>query len=441
MLKEKALQVLDELANNVIKNIGPTKLVVGLSGGADSTLVLLIAKRITELNGEFSALAVHCIHGLDADDPIWFNHCTSLCKRVGVPLVTPKLNIIYGDGKSPEDVSRQERYRALLENTRDGALMLGHHADDQVESFLLALKRGSGPYGLSGMRFILNDERGTIIRPLLTLHKREIIEIIEALGYDYVFDISNTYLKFERNFMRLKVLPLLKERFSGIEKSILRSSLLCSYEHDLASRYAKEYFDLAYDRDNDCLCIDKLDLKDEPLVTSIMRLFICTKVVMPPEFNTVLLAVKLCSIGPDQNMSVSLNEGCALRRYKDRLYIVKNAKTPEKGQYTLEYGKVLVLGDYEYRLVEDCSSKESFANGRVVLDFDYKGSQCLKPLKRIHSREIKKLFGEYNIPTWKRPSQCLVKDEAGHILAFGSLFVTAENSIEKGYKLQITCLK
>src|SRR5574344_327229 len=306
-LKDKAIQVLDELAFKIISTIGPTRLVLGLSGGADSTLVLIIAKRVRQLDPRYKVLAVHCIHGLDEDDPIWFNHCTALCKSLDVDLVTPKLNIVYGNGKSPEDVSRQERYRALLENLDDkSVLMLGHQADDQVESFLLALKRGSGPYGLSGMRYMLKDERGTILRPLLELHKREIIEIIEALGYDYVFDISNTYLKFERNFIRLKVLPLLKERFSGIEKSILRSSLLCSYEHDLASRYAKEYFDLAYDRDNDCLCIDKLDLKDEPLVTSIMRLFICTKVVMPPEFNTVLLAVKLCSIGPDQNMSVSL---------------------------------------------------------------------------------------------------------------------------------------
>ena len=119
MLKEKALQVLDELANKILSTISPTKLVVGLSGGADSTLVLLVAHRIRELNPNFEVLAVHCIHGLDADDPIWFNHCTKLCQRLEIKLVTPKLNIIYGNGKSPEDVSRQERYRALLENTQE----------------------------------------------------------------------------------------------------------------------------------------------------------------------------------------------------------------------------------------------------------------------------------------------------------------------------------
>lgn len=243
MLKLEAGRIVDDLANRIINTISPTKLVVGLSGGADSTLVLLVARRVQELNPDFSVLAVHCIHGLDADDPIWLTHCITLCNRVGVRLLTPKLNIVYGFGRSPEEVSRSERYNALIKNIKDGGvLLLGHQADDQVESFFLSLKRGSGPYGLSGMRYYLNDERGCIIRPLLELTKAQVIDVIESLGYSHVFDISNTYLKFERNFIRLKVLPLLRERFKGVDNAVLRSQKLCSYEHDLAERYTKEIF-------------------------------------------------------------------------------------------------------------------------------------------------------------------------------------------------------
>ena len=86
------MQVLDELAFKIISTIGPTRLVIGLSGGADSTLVLLIANRVRQLDPRYKVLAVHCIHGLDEDDPIWFNHCTALCKSLDVDLVTPKLN-------------------------------------------------------------------------------------------------------------------------------------------------------------------------------------------------------------------------------------------------------------------------------------------------------------------------------------------------------------
>ena len=111
MLIQKAKRAVEELSLKIINSISPTTLVVGLSGGADSTLALIVAKHITTINPLYKVKAVHCIHGLDADDPIWFEHCTKLCQKLEVPLVTPKLNIVYGNGRSPEEVSRAERYR------------------------------------------------------------------------------------------------------------------------------------------------------------------------------------------------------------------------------------------------------------------------------------------------------------------------------------------
>lgn len=309
MLKEKALQVVNELADKIIHTVAPCRLVVGLSGGADSTLALIVGKTVTVKDPRYTLLAVHCIHGLDADDPIWLAHCQKLCKKVDAQLVTPKLHIVYGNGRSPEEVSRAERYNALFSNAKDnGVLLLGHQADDQVENFLLALKRGSGPYGLSGMSFYIEDNRGRILRPLLEYSKQEIINTIEALGYDHVFDISNTYLKFERNFMRLKVLPLLRERFNGIDGSILRSGKLCSYEHDLAMRYAKDKYDLAIDRDKCRLDISKFDVNDTALVTCIIRLFLNEKTLMPPEFNQVQETIRLCQSSTDQHGDILLGE-------------------------------------------------------------------------------------------------------------------------------------
>lgn len=211
---------------------------VGMSGGADSTLVLVLACALRNDYG-YQVQAVHCIHGLDPDDEIWLQHNRKLCSKLQVTLRTPVLRIIYGSGVSPEDVSRKERYRALLELTSQetDCLLLGHQADDQVENFMLALKRGSGPQGLSGMKVITEDERGTLVRPLLFLHKIEVEQILSDLGFTYVYDLSNGYLKFERNYMRLKVMPVLRERFAGIDKAILRSQRLCAMEHDLAQRY------------------------------------------------------------------------------------------------------------------------------------------------------------------------------------------------------------
>ena len=423
MLKEDAVQVVERLALKIISAVAPCELVVGLSGGADSTLVLILAHAVVKINPLYKVKAVHCIHGLDADDPIWLEHCTELCKRLQIPLVTPRLKIVYGNGRSPEEVSRAERYKALISNlSANSVLLLGHQADDRIESFFLALKRGSGPYGLSGMRFMIHDERGTIIRPLLELHKSKIIEIIEALGFTHVFDISNTYMKFERNFIRLKVLPLLRERFLGIDGSVLRSATLCGYEHDLAMRYAGEVLKKVFDEKELSLDISGLDLHDEPLMYALLRSYLSYKSGVPAEFSQVQEAYNLCRISNDQNVSISLHEGYELRRFLKKLYLVKPHAIEAKGQYRLSYGSTLSLGDYEYSLYKRNDDK-GFAFSDVILDFAYKGSLKLHPQSRVHSREIKKLFVEYKIPLWERKSKCLVRDLKGNPLALGDVFI------------------
>ena len=445
MLKSTAELILSELAHKIMSSVPPSKLTVGLSGGADSTLVLLLACEIRRLNPLYSVKAVHCIHGLDADDPIWLKHCTGLCTSLRVELVTPRLNIVYGNGRSPEEVSRSQRYAALLNDlSEDSVLLLGHQADDQTENLLLALKRGAGPRGLSGMRFMIRDERGTIIRPLLELSKSQIIEIIEALGYTHVFDISNTYLKFERNFIRLKVLPLLRERFPGIDAAVQRSAKLCGFEHDLAHRYALSVYKSVFDKEKLTFDFSELDLEDEALMTFLLRMFMLEICSLPPEFSLVEQALNLCRISPDQNASIGLENSYVLRRYRSRLYLCKKHECKVNGAYLLEAGQTLRLGDYCYSLERTSDlNTPCFPYAKVLLDFDYTGAMRLKPNLRNHSREIKKLYTEYELPYWERGSKCLVRNPSdGQILAFADLFsqyaaAVGGSAEEEFYRLKI----
>lgn len=440
MQAEEARRILDALAEKVINAVPVDRLVIGLSGGADSTLVLLLAVRIRELCPECQVQAVHCIHGLDADDPVWLDHCTRLCQRVKVDLVTPRLHIVYGGGRSPEEVSRAERYAALLDNLKGGVLMLGHQADDEVESFLLALKRGSGPRGLSGMHFLIRDERGTIVRPLLELHKKQIEEIIQALGFDFVYDISNSYLKFERNFIRLKVLPLLKNRFPGIDGSILRSQKLCGQEHELAERYTRIFYEEALTPRG--LDIAKLDLTDETLLTSVLRMFINTHTSLPVEYSCIQQAIALCRTDNDQHGLVKISDKYHLRRYRSLLCVVPVCRAPEKQVYELRLGQKLKLGDVCYSLEETDDLKKGFkVADRVLLDFNLKGQMRLKPAARAHSRELKKLFGEFSVPVWDRDFECLVLNDRQEILALGDLFVQKQAELSSAGEDRLYCLK
>lgn len=444
MLTSKARQELNRLASSLIQKLKPAPITVGLSGGADSTLALLVACKMQESDPRFTVLACHCIHGLDADDPIWLKHCQDLCRRLNVKLVTPKLNIVYGSGVSPEDASRKERYRALLENlSPNGYLMLGHQSDDQVENLLLALKRGSGPRGLGGMSSIICDNRGTIVRPLLDLSKKDIESILTALGFDWVFDISNTYLKFERNFIRLKVLPLLRERFVGIDKAILKSSKLCAFEHDLASRYAESFYAKAVE--GDIFYIDKLDVKDEALTFFVLRRFLFDFSASAPDFNTVAACYELIKSSNDQEGVVEF-AGKEIRRYLNTLRIVTKAIPPKKGsKVTLYKNETLCLNDFAYSLQKGQVKNKSFIlkSDHAALDFTYLGSLKIKPVNRVHRREIKKVFGENLIPYWERAAYPLVKDEE-NVLALGSICALGEHEAvyeDDVYFLEIKNLK
>ncbi len=437
MLEKQAQLIIRHKAAAFKKLLSPAPVIVGLSGGADSTLALLVAKALQELDAEFKVTAVHCIHGLDADDPIWLEHCTALCKRLGIELQTLKLNIVYANRISPEDASRKERYRALLSKLpSSGYLFLGHQKDDVVEGFLLALKRGSGPLGLANMKTITQDCRGTIVRPLLDLRKHEIEEILRAIGCDFVFDVSNTYLKFERNFIRLKVLPVLRGRFAGIDEAIYRSSRLCAFEHDLAERFLDDLFSSHYVKEQQALNLEGVDLDDEALAVCLLRKFLSLYTSLPPDFSIVKESLALMRADSDQKGQIQL-ENYVIRRFRNRLYVLKDSICPKAARAELVFkedkvSEVLTLGDFSYSLKKVIASdlKQhraafNFAGSKgdfVLLNFQAAGSLRLKPWQRAHSRELKKLMAFYEVPVWYRRAMPLVTDPKGEILSAGSVF-------------------
>lgn len=442
--------------------------IVGLSGGSDSTLLLALAAAIHELEPTIKAKAVHCVHGLDADDPYWLAHCRMLCERLNVPLVVKPLNIVYQNRISPEDSSRKERYRALLTECRKSpktVLLLGHQKNDQTESFFLALKRGSGPHGLSGMQALITAERGTIARPLLPFSKAEIEAWLNDLGLSFVFDISNTYMKFERNFLRLKVLPLMRERFPALDKAVARTQELCALEHDLAARYVDEVFKRCFDPCQLCLDFKNLDLKDEHLCLMLLRRFTLEKLTLPPELSVLKSALQLMQGSGGRAGLIELNAGYCLMRSGSSLFMVRQESDTHKAQrFTLELcpGQKVFVGEYCYRfftsspdnweeffaMCREGGTKRGELSDKDVYTDDLL-SQCfvlprgvnsiflhfglpqtstrLHPYGRSGSRELKKLFAEFEVPSWRRSALPVISYKreitaADDIVAVGGVF-------------------
>ena len=198
-------------------------LAIAYSGGADSTALLLAACALRP--GQVSAIHVH--HGLQAAADAFAAHCSAVCQRLGVPLHIARVNARHHSGESPEDAARKARYSALADGARTlglPAVLLGQHADDQVETLLLALSRGAGLAGLSAMPAVF--ERGGVefVRPLLSVPGPALRQWLVRQGHAFVDDPSNADERFTRNRIRARLLPALAEAFPQFRQTFARSA-------------------------------------------------------------------------------------------------------------------------------------------------------------------------------------------------------------------------
>ncbi|CAN5351920.1 hypothetical protein BH10PSE16_BH10PSE16_38670 [soil metagenome] len=196
---------------------------VAYSGGADSTALLLAAAE--RWPGQVQAFHVH--HGLQPAADDFVRVCESVCAKVAVPLHIVQVDARHASGESPEDAARRARYTALAAAaTARGmqCMLLGQHADDQVETMLLALSRGAGLPGLSAMP--ASFERGGMMfyRPLLQIPSAVLREWLVRQRIEFVDDPTNTDERYTRNRIRARVLPALAQAFPQFRATFARSA-------------------------------------------------------------------------------------------------------------------------------------------------------------------------------------------------------------------------
>ncbi len=202
-------------------------LTVAYSGGADSTALLLACAQ--KWPGQVCAVHVH--HGLQAAADDFERHCRAVCSQLQVPLDVQKVDARHASGVSPEDAARRARYQAFeaLAHTDKSpiahcSIAIAQHADDQVETVLLALSRGSGLPGLSAMPTSWMRANIRYHRPLLQVSAKEIRRWLAEQGATFVEDPSNADEKFSRNRIRAHVLPALQHCFPTFRDTFLRSA-------------------------------------------------------------------------------------------------------------------------------------------------------------------------------------------------------------------------
>ncbi|CDG51569.1 MULTISPECIES: tRNA lysidine(34) synthetase TilS [Halomonadaceae] len=218
------LNTLQRLLNDALAETPPGRSIwVALSGGLDSCLLLALAARACE-QADRHLRAIHINHGLQAAAQSFEAHCRDMCVRLNVPLTVVNVTVD-AQGEGIEGAARNARYEAFLATIPTGdTLWLAQHQDDQAETFLLAALRGSGLRGLAGMPYRREAQSTTLVRPWLSVHRAELEAAAGLLELRWCEDPTNQDIRFDRNRLRHRILPALRERWPTAVAALANSA-------------------------------------------------------------------------------------------------------------------------------------------------------------------------------------------------------------------------
>ncbi|WP_425445251.1 tRNA lysidine(34) synthetase TilS [Vibrio ostreicida] len=380
------------------------RIVLGLSGGLDSRAMLeLMSSYCQERQIECAAIHVH--HGLSVNADLWAEQCRQWCKEAGVALKVKKV-ALETTGKSLEESAREARYGVLRQYLRAKDLLLtAQHGDDQIETFLLALKRGSGPKGLSAMGEATPFGDATLVRPLLTVTRIQIENYAASRQLTWVEDESNHNMRFDRNFLRHSITPTLKTRWPHFSQAVHRSAELCAEQETLLDELLSERLQQSCHLDGS-LHIDSLSKMSALMRSRLIRMWLgLCKVRMPSRQQLDILWQEVALSRCDANPVFSLPNG-QVRRFEQRLYWVEQWRDISQWTQSIAFDQPIDLPDHLGTLLLTEShhgrlSFKSLESKPLMVIFEPQGL-IARPSERAHSRKLKKLFQEYSVPSWLR---------------------------------------
>ena len=213
------------------------QVVVAFSGGPDSTLALIATKALLGDNPKL--LATHINHQQQTDAEGWEEICAKVCDKLNISFQAHKIHVEVKD-QGFEAAARSARQKIYKKYGVGTVIILGHHANDQAETILFRLFRGTGIKGLSGMKRVSEYEGITYIRPLMALSKDEILSRLSEINQEFILDKTNIESNYSRNYFRNKVIPLIKEKWPHFDKSLNRMSALIGKQNELYESYLAE---------------------------------------------------------------------------------------------------------------------------------------------------------------------------------------------------------
>jgi len=379
---------------------GANSYIVGFSGGADSTALLYALTRLKP-RLETPVSAVHINHGIHKDADVWQQHCESFCRQHSIPLQCLKVNPVNRNGNGLEAEARQLRYDAITDLLKPGdCLLTAHHSDDQAETLLLNLMRGSGVDGLSAMPEHRPLGAGSLQRPLLGFQNSMLRDYLADKGIDWLEDPSNLLLNHDRNYVRHEVIPLLEKRWPGINKRLLLTRMAMAESRSLLEPIADEYLQQHLAHRFVLLITEQLE-QNPALIKLVIRRWL-KKTVVPsvPAHRLNSLCRQLQQAKKAQKITI-LWAGWSLRVYKRQLWLQPDNEIPPCPSLEWPIGQSDVdLGGDIGKLTINGQNPNSLPGQLRIGSRQHNKGISLK--QGAHHKSLKNLFQSTGVPSWLR---------------------------------------
>lgn len=428
------MHALPSLLDDALRHISAGALCVGFSGGLDSTALLHALASVPAARAR-GLRAWHVHHGLHVDADQWVTHCQATCAALGIALTTTRVDVARDGGHGPEAAARQARHAAFREGLDAGEILVfAHHRDDQAETFLLRAMRASGPDGLGAIRPWREFGRGHLWRPLLDVPRARLEAHAADQGLQWIEDPGNVDESFDRNFLRHRVLPLLRERWPHASDVLARSATLCLEAGDLLGTddddaLATVLTEPAGSRDPSSSCTrtpsvsrSRLLRLPPPRRARVLRRWIET-LDLPPLPAAGVAQVESTLLAAREDASASFEwHGAVIHAWRDGLHADwVRPPLPENWQVTWDGVAPLPLpggGMLSLQLADTGFGRKLLVHGR-------RGGERITLPGREHRHSLKQVLQDRAVPPWQRLRMPLLSTLEGELLAVADVACSA----------------
>ncbi len=421
--------LLDEAIDALLEDHGDARrLLVAYSGGRDSHVLLhRLAKRRPDIPG--ALVAIHIDHGLHPDSRDWSRHCRRVCDALGIGLTILDVDARPRRGQGPEAAAREARYQALAGCLEAGdCLLTGHHRDDQAETVLLQLLRGSGPAGLAAMPPLGPLGRGRHVRPLLSVDRETIDHYARAEGLVWIDDPGNETRDYARNYLRHEVMPRIAAYWPAVGRTLARSARHCADTLDIVAAQADADWRCCR-REHGSLSIPALNGLGPARRRGLIRHWLARAGLSCPAEAHLGQIEQALDRGRCDGQACIDWPGTEVRIWRGRLHArprrrIAGAPKNVRLDWSPERTPALDLPAGGRLLARRAGAGRGLrweVAARIEIRFR-QGGECLRPAGRSQHRRLKSLLQEAAIPPWHRPGLPLLY-QSGELVAIPGIGV------------------